>query len=267
MTFSLVAYDSATHQLGIVVQSKAFAVGSIVPWLLPGVGAVATQANANLHLGPRGLALLREGRHPSEVVEQLLESDEGRKVRQLGIVDAQGRSATYTGPNCLDWAGGLSAEGWACQGNILAGKQVVEAMAEAYATTAGPFAERLLAALAAGQEAGGDIRGMQSAALKIVGENPNHPEGVLLDVRVDDHHAPIEELIRIYHVGQKLREATTGEWSDYAGDMIYVAEQLMQRLHIPSLQGLAEHLGVPEAIHGRKISQAFRQAINAARAK
>ncbi|HYF95210.1 MAG TPA: DUF1028 domain-containing protein [Symbiobacteriaceae bacterium] len=267
MTFSIVAYDAATEQLGIAVQSKAFAVGSLVPWLLPGVGAVATQANVNIDYGPRGLALLKEGNSPADVIGLLTKDDEGRKVRQIGVVDVQGRSATYTGENCLDCAGGLRGEGWACQGNILAGPRVVEAMAEAYTNTAAPFPERLLAALSAGQEAGGDIRGMQSACLRVVGKNPNRSDGILADLRVDDHHTPIEELIRVYHVWQKIVATNTDEWIDYAGDIVLISEQLMHKLHIPGLQGLADHLGIPEAIHGRKISQKFRRAIYSERQK
>lgn len=267
MTFSIVALDSATGQLGIAVQSKAFAVGSAVPWILPSVGAVATQASVNLHYGPRGLDLLKQGYSPEEAIAELTGSDEGRKIRQLGIVDAQGRSATYTGANCLDWAGGLTGDGWACQGNILAGSQVVAAMAQAYTTSEAPFAERLLAALVAGQEAGGDIRGQQSAALMIRGNNPASPVGLICDLRVDDHHTPIEELIRIYHVAQRVKAAWTGDYTDYAGDIIYSAEQLMQKLAVPSLQGLADRLGVKDAIRGRKISHAFRQAIYAERQK
>jgi uncharacterized Ntn-hydrolase superfamily protein len=267
MTFSIVAFDAATGQLGVAVQSKAFAVGRAVPWLQAGVGAVATQANANPHYGPRGLVLLQAGYSPADALAELTQSDPGRKIRQVGIVDAQGRAATYTGENCLDHARGLAGDGWACQGNILASPDVVTAMAEAYTTTRAPFAERLLAALVAGQEAGGDVRGMQSAGLRIVGQNPNHPEGMLVDLRVDDHHSPIEELIRVYHVGQKAMEAVRGDYICYAGDIVYSAEFLMQKLHIPSLQGLADHLGIPDAIRGRKISQPFRQAIYAERQK
>ena len=267
MTFSIVAFDAATGQLGVAVQSKAFAVGRAVPWLQAGVGAVATQANANPHYGPRGLELLKAGYSPADALAELTQADPGRKIRQVGMVDAQGRAATYTGENCLDHARGLAGDGWACQGNILASADVVTAMAEAYTTTQAPFAERLLAALAAGQEAGGDVRGMQSAALRIVGPNPNRPVGMLNDLRVDDHHSPIEELIRIYHVGQKAKEAFAGEFICYAGDIVYMADQLMQKLRIPSLQGLADYLGVADAIHGRKISVQFRRAIDAEREK
>jgi len=267
MTFSLAAFDPATGQLGVAVQSKAFAVGAIVPWALPGVGAVATQANANRHYGPGALALLKEGLAPTQVIERLTAADEGRKIRQLGVVDARGRAANYTGENCLEWAGGLTGEGWTCQGNVLEGAGVVEAMAEAYLKTEGSFAERMLAALAAGQEAGGDRRGMQSASLLVVGDNPNDPAGRILDLRVDDHHTPIEELHRLYLVNQKLTEAFTGDWTDYAGNVVLITEQLMQRRSIPGLQGLAEALGVPNGIRGRKISKAFREAIERERAK
>ncbi|HLN64953.1 MAG TPA: DUF1028 domain-containing protein [Symbiobacteriaceae bacterium] len=261
MTYSMAAFDPATGQLGVVVQSKAFTVGSMVPWALPGVGAVATQANVNIHFGPRGLDLLKEGLAPDQVIERLLADDEGRKVRQIGVVDARGRSANYTGENCLRWAGALHGENWTCQGNILTGPRVVEAMAEAYTRASGSLADRLLAALSAGQEAGGDARGMQSAALLVVGENSGHPEGRLIDLRVDDHHAPIEELHRLYHIHQKLHENWSSEWCDYAGDLVLIAEQLMQMRQIASLQKLAEALHVPDAIHGRKISSAFRRAI------
>jgi uncharacterized Ntn-hydrolase superfamily protein len=265
MTYSMVAFDPATGQLGVAVQSRAFGVGAVVPWALPGVGAVATQANTNPRHGPEGLRLLREGLHPDAVIQRLVSADPGFKIRQIGVVDAQGQAAAYTGANCLEWAGSLTGEGWVCLGNILVGHRVLEAMAEAFTQCGGPLAERLLAALAAGQEAGGDSRGMQSAALLIVGEGSDHPEGRLVDLRVDDHHQPILELHRLYRVHQKAREVWTAEWSDYRGDIVLVAEQLMRKRSIPSLQQLAETLGVPDGIRGSKISLALRRAIHTAR--
>lgn len=262
MTFSMAAFDRASGQLGIAVQSKAFAVGAAVPWAAPGVGAIATQANTNIQYGPDGLALLRDGLTPAAAIQQLTAGDEGRKIRQVGIVDGQGRSANYTGENCLSWAGALSGDGWTCQGNILAGPGVVRAMAEAYTGASGPLPERLLAALAAGQEAGGDARGVQSAALLVVGPGADRPDGRLFDIRVDDHHKPIEELTRLYHVRKKLMDHYAAEWLEYEGDVVLIAEQLMQRRAIPSLHRLAEALGVPDGIRGNKISQRFRQAIN-----
>lgn len=261
MTFSVAAFDSATGQLGIAVQSKAFGVGAMVPWALPGVGAVATQANVNLHYGPGALALLKEGLSPDQVIRRLVADDPAAKTRQLGIVDARGRAANYTGENCLHYAGALQGDGWTCQGNILAGPHVVEAMAEAFATSAGALAGRLIGALEAAQEAGGDVRGMQAAALLVVGENPGHPEGRLIDLRVDDHHSPIEELKRLYHLHMRINETWGGEWCDYSGDLVLVAEHVMQHLHIPSLQHLAEYLAVPEGIKGRKISRRLRDLI------
>ncbi len=267
MTFSLAALDRETGQIGIVVQSKAFAVGLAVPWARPKVGAVCTQANTNMKYGPEGLDLLEQGLAPQEVIERLTRADEGYKIRQVGVLDASGRAANYTGPNCMEWAGGLTGDGWTAQGNILAGPQVVEAMAAAYSSAEGPLAERLLSALKAGQEAGGDTRGMQSAALLVVGEGAMHPGGKLIEIRVDDHHTPIDELIRIYQVRKRLFDSRSGEWVDYQGDVMLMTEQLMRMRKIPSLKALAEKLGIEEAIRGSKISQRFLQAIAAERMK
>jgi len=196
------------------------------------------------------------------------ESDEGRKIRQVAAVDAQGHVAHYTGANCLAWAGAVSGEHFSCQGNILAGPEVVEAMASAFTKTSGNLAERLLAALAAGQEAGGDIRGVQSAALLVVSpEATHHPGGRLVDLRVDDHHSPIEELQRIYQVRKKLWTRWQADWVEYSGDLVLVVEQIMHRRGIPSLQKLAEALGVPDGIRGSKISQKLIAAINDERRK
>jgi len=198
-TFSIVAFDPKTDSLGVAVQSKFLAVGSVVPWARAGVGAVATQAMANFNYGPRGLDLMAKGRTAEETVEALTSADEGRDHRQLGVVDARGRAATYTGSECFDWAGGVTGEHYAAQGNILVGRETVDAMARAYEGAEGDLAARLLAALDAGQEAGGDSRGRQSAALLVVREGGGYggDNDRVIDLRVDDHPDPIKELIRI----------------------------------------------------------------------
>jgi uncharacterized Ntn-hydrolase superfamily protein len=198
-TFSIAAFDPETDSLGVAVQSKFLAVGALVPWARAGVGAVATQALADVTHGPRGLELMARGRSAGEAVALLTEADERRAQRQVGIVDAMGRAAAFTGTDCHDWAGSLTGEHYAVQGNILAGRRVVEAMAGAYEAGDGDLAGRLLAALDAGQAAGGDPRGKQSAALLVVREGGGYGGGNdrLVDLRVDDHPEPIRELARI----------------------------------------------------------------------
>jgi len=199
MTFSIVAYDAATQSLGVAVASKFLAVGAVVPFAQAGVGAIATQALANLRYGPDGLGMLAAGRSAAEVVQTLTDADDGRDERQLGIVDVQGNAATYTGRKCMDWAGGMTGPGYAVQGNILAGSAVVTAMAAAYEYTSGEFATRLLAALKAGDDAGGDRRGKQAAALLIVRAGGGYGGGSdrWLDLRADDHSDPVAELSRL----------------------------------------------------------------------
>ncbi len=204
-TFSIVAFDPNTGELGIAVQSRIPAVGAIVPFAKAGVGAVATQSFANTRYGPEGLALLADGKTPEEVVQLLTAADADRAARQLGVIDAQGRVASFTGDDCLGWAGSKSGENYTVQGNILAGPAVVEEMGKAFEQTEGVLALRLLAALDAGQAAGGDRRGMQSAALLIVrdgwgyaGQNDRYR-----DLRVDDHESPIKELRRVYEAHRK----------------------------------------------------------------
>ncbi|HEY7976019.1 MAG TPA: DUF1028 domain-containing protein [Ktedonobacterales bacterium] len=198
-TFSIVGRDAQTGDLGIAVQSKFLGVGAVVPWVKAGVGAVATQAWANTSYGPRGLALLAQGRSATEALAALTGEDEQSAHRQAGIVDAQGRSATFTGASCFTWAGGIAGPDFAAQGNILVGKATVVALAETFHRTSGPLWRRLLAALAAGQEAGGDSRGMQSAALVVAREAGGYGgfNDRFIDLRVDDHTSPIEELNRL----------------------------------------------------------------------
>src|SRR5580765_6754350 len=202
-TYSIAACDLDAAQWGVATQSKFLAVGSIVPWAEPGTGAIATQAYANPRYGPDGLALLRTGASADEVVTQLTDADDGRNQRQLGVVDARGGSASYTGAACMSWAGGVTGPGFAAQGNILVGEETVAALADAFTTTAGnPLAERLLASLAAAQAAGGDRRGQQSAAILVVERNGGYAglSDILVDLRVDDHEQPISELARLHRL-------------------------------------------------------------------
>jgi uncharacterized Ntn-hydrolase superfamily protein len=198
-TFSIVACDPHTAEIGIAVESKFLAVGAIVPWVRAGVGAIATQAFANTSYGPRALELLAAGQTPEHVAHGLIAGDEGHADRQFGIVDASGRASSYTGEKCIAWAGGIAGPNFAAQGNCLASAAVVDALASTFQTSSGSLADRLVAALRAAQAAGGDKRGQQSAALIIeksgggyAGRNDRY-----VDLRVDDHTAPIEELARL----------------------------------------------------------------------
>jgi len=228
-TFSIAACDLDAGQWGVATQSKFLAVGSVVPWAAPGAGAVATQAYANPRYGPAGLALLREGATAEEVVQQLTDADADREHRQLGIVDARGGSATFTGSGCMDWAGGVTGPGFAAQGNILVGKETVAALASQFQATAGrPLAERLLECLAAAQAAGGDRRGRQSAALLVVERDGGYAglSDVLVDLRVDDHAQPIAELARL-HAMHRLLFGKTESWVDVDDEL---RNELTQRL-------------------------------------
>ena len=206
-TYSIAACDLSAGQWGVATQSKFLAVGSVVPWAKPHVGAIATQAYANPRYGPDGLALLAEGLSAAETVERLTSADDDRDHRQLGIVDAAGRGVTYTGSSCMEWAGGIAGEGFAAQGNILVSEATVAALADTFAATAGqPLAERLIACLAAAQAAGGDRRGQQSAALLVVEQGGGYAalSDEVVDLRVDDHPAPVDELGRLYSVHLRL---------------------------------------------------------------
>ncbi len=198
-TFSIVAYDPEKREWGIGVQSKFLAVGSTVPWARAGVGAVATQSWANTSYGPRGLAMMEKGMSADEVIARLTEEDEDRAVRQVGVVDSRGDAAAFTGGDCHDWAGHLVGDHYACQGNILVSEDTVKAMAKAFEDCQGALPDRLLAALLAGQKAGGDRRGQQSAALLVVREGGGLGglNDRYVDLRVDDHVAPIEELAHL----------------------------------------------------------------------
>ncbi len=203
-TFSIVAHDHASGSFGVAVQSKFLAVGAAVPFAAWDAGAIATQAWANTTYGPRGLEWLRSGMEASEVVRRLIADDPGRAHRQLGVVDLTGHASAHTGKECMDWAGHIVGDGFSCQGNILAGERVVAAMAEAFSVSTAPFAYRLVAALEAGQAAGGDRRGQESAALLVVRKDGGYSgfNDRAVDLRVDDHPSPIKELGRILDLHQ-----------------------------------------------------------------
>src|SRR5262249_22125716 len=188
-TFSIVAYDPEHKEWGVGVASKYLAVGSVVPWAKAGVGAVATQAAVNTSYGPKGLELMAEGKSAEEAIKTVTEMDKGRDVRQVAMVDAKGNAATFTGDRCNKWAGGKIGSHYACQGNILTGEEVVEAMAKAYEEAKGPLAWRIMAALEAGDKAGGDRRGKQSAAILVVRDRggADGQNDRAIDFRVDDH--------------------------------------------------------------------------------
>ena len=231
-TFSIVALDRQTGEIGIAVASKFLAVGAVVPWAQAGVGGIATQAWANLSYGPEGLRLLSGGTPADEVVRRLVEPDEHRQQRQMGVVDAQGRSAAWTGQECFNWAGHRSGDGFTCQGNILAGPQVVEAMAETFQRTAGPLPERLVAVLEAGQGQGGDSRGQQSAALYVVKEKGSYG-GYLdryIDLRVDDHPTSIAELRKLLDLHRLYFATTDRALTRLAGNVVRELQEILTRV-------------------------------------
>ena len=229
-TYSIAACDPEAKQWGVATQSKFLGVGSVVPWAQPDVGAIATQAYANPRYGPDGLALLREGVSAEEVVERLTAADKGRDHRQLGIVDREGQAATFTGTECMEWAGGRTGKCYAVQGNILVSEATVDAMAQSFESTSGPLAERLLDCLDAAQAAGGDRRGQQSAALLIVERNGGYAglSDEVVDLRVDEHPRPLDELRRIYGMHQAIFGKTPqDQWLDVDADL---GAELSERL-------------------------------------
>jgi uncharacterized Ntn-hydrolase superfamily protein len=229
-TYSIAACDLEAGQWGVATQSKFLGVGSVVPWAEPGIGAIATQAYANPRYGPDGLALLREGLSAQEVVERLTAADEGRDHRQLGVVDGKGRGASFTGDDCMDWAGGRTSDCYAAQGNILVSAETVDAIAETFERAQGTLAERLLDCLDAAQAAGGDRRGQQSAALLVVERDGGYARlsHEVVDLRVDEHERPLEELRRIYVMHQAIFGKTPAdEWLDVDEEL---AAELRERL-------------------------------------
>ena len=234
------------------MQSKFLAVGSVVPWAEPQVGAVATQSYANPRYGPDGLALLRQGLAADEVVRRLTEADDERESRQLGIVDAAGRGASFTGSGCHDWAGGRTGPGYAAQGNILVSTETVDALAETFESSSGPLAERLLECLAAAQAAGGDRRGQQSASLLVVERGGGYfNSDTLVDLRVDDHERPIDELRRIYDIHQLLFGTTPRErWLSIEGDLREEVDSLLSRAGYERLEDWAGVENLEERVDG-----------------
>jgi uncharacterized Ntn-hydrolase superfamily protein len=229
----------------VAVQSKFLAVGSVVSWAEPLVGAIATQAWANPRYGPNGLSLLREGLAAEEVVSRLTDADHDRAQRQLGVVDGRGRSASYTGAECNDWAGHRTGAGYAAQGNILVSGETVDALAETFeATAAKPFVERLLDALDAAQAAGGDSRGQQSAAVLVVGPDQGYAglSDVYVDLRVDDHPQPLEELRRLFGIHQELYGRTPRtEWLEVDDGL---RKEIADRLAVLGYERLEDWAGV-----------------------
>ena len=209
-TYSIAAYDPATGDLGVAVQSKFFSVGTVVPWAKAGVGAIATQASANINYGPESLLLLEAGKTPEEAIALLTEADAGRDSRQCGIVDAKGRAASHTGKECNAYAGHRTGEHYAVQGNILAGEKVIADMAAAYEAAqksgGGELADWLVAALQAGEDAGGDSRGRQSAALLVVRDKAGYSGASdrYIDLRVEDHADPTHELARLLEIHKQF---------------------------------------------------------------
>jgi uncharacterized Ntn-hydrolase superfamily protein len=230
-TYSIAACDLDASQWGVAVESKFLAVGALCPFAEPLVGAIATQSYVNPRYGPDGLALLRQGLSAEEVVQRLTDADDGRAQRQLGVVDAQGRAATYTGEECHDWAGGLTGECYAAQGNILVSGATVDALAETFEHTAGkPLVVRLLDCLDAAQAAGGDRRGQQSASVIVVEKDAGYARqwDTLVDLRVDDHERPLEELRRLHNLHNELFGTTpAAEWVEVTPAL---AAELSERL-------------------------------------
>jgi uncharacterized Ntn-hydrolase superfamily protein len=222
-TYSIVARDPATGQMGVAVQSHWFSVGSLVSWAEAGVGAIATQSFINTSFGPRGLELLKSGQSAGQVVEQLIASDEGRELRQLAVLDAQGGVTTYTGQRCVPEAGHYTGDTFSVQANLMLNNRVWPAMAQAFENSRGPLAERMVTALTAGQAQGGDIRGQQSAALLVVrGQSTGQVwEDRLIDLRVEDHLEPVTELERLLRVFRAYEQMNKGdvclEKNDVAG--------------------------------------------------
>jgi uncharacterized Ntn-hydrolase superfamily protein len=256
VTYSIAAFDAEAAQWGVAVQSKFLAVGAVVPWAEPEVGAIATQAYANPRYGPDGLALLRDGVGADEVVARLTAADDGRAERQVGVVDAVGRGASYTGDECMDWAGGRTGPRYAAQGNILVSAETVDGLADTFERTAGTgasLAERLLDCLDAAQAAGGDSRGQQSAALLIVQRDGGYAglSDVVMDLRVDDHERPLEELRRLHGLHRELFGKTPRHrWLTVHAELRRELDERLGRLGYDSLEAWAGVENLEERVDG-----------------
>ena len=252
-TFSIVAFDPETEELGVGVQSKFLAAGAVVPWARAGVGAVATQSAANTTYGPEGLELLRRGKDPESVVKQLTEADEEKKIRQVGIVNAKGETAAFTGSDCIDYAGHQSGEYFTCQGNILVSEETITSMAQRFRETeTKPLSERLVAALKAADEAGGDKRGKQSAALLVVEEEGGYGgfNDRKIDLRVDDHDRPIEKLGDLLSLHQLYFSQPS------KNDLVELDQDLVRRIQ-RLLTELGYYDGSVNGNYGTDTSEAF----------
>lgn len=238
-TFSIVAADPETGEVGVAVQSKFLAVGSVVPWAKANVGAVATQSWANTAYGPEGLAFLEKGLSPEEVIDKLVAGDPGRNLRQVAVINLEGEASAFTGHECYDWAGHKIGKHHSCQGNILVSEKTVSEMSKVFEESEGPLAERMLKAISAAQHAGGDSRGKQSAAIYVLQEGAGYGgyNDVKVDLRVDDHPEPIEELQRLYEL-HKMYTAPSEEKLAIEGDVL---ETVVERLVNTDLLASVDH--------------------------
>lgn len=245
-TFSIVGADPKTGEVGVAVQSKFLAVGAVVPWAKANVGAVATQSWANTKYGPEGLELLEKGLSPDEVIEKLVVDDPGRNLRQVAVINAQGEASAFTGEECFDWAGHKIGKNHSAQGNILVSEETVTAMSNSFDQSTDPLAERLIKALAAAQHAGGDSRGKQSAAVYVLQEGAGYGgyNDVKVDLRVDDHPEPIEELLRLYELHKVFGESTD-EQHEIEGELF---EEIKSHLVRHELLDSTDHDGYNEIV-------------------
>jgi uncharacterized Ntn-hydrolase superfamily protein len=251
-TYSIVARDPATGQLGVAVQSHWFAVGSLVPWAQPGVGAVATQSFVDVRYGVEGLQLMAQGKPAGQALRRLLATDPNPAVRQVGMIDADGRTAQHTGDRCIQYAGHLAGDNFAVQANLMAVEGVPEAMAKAYENARGPLAQRLLTALEAAEAVGGDLRGKQSAAVLVVRARPGvHPwEDRLVDLHVEDHPTPLLELRRLLRLHTAYRLMNLGDHALEAND----------------IEGALAHYGQAEILAPDNLEMKFWHAVSLANA-
>ncbi|RAZ79584.1 DUF1028 domain-containing protein [Planococcus halotolerans] len=245
-TFSIIGADPKTGEVGVAVQSKFLAVGAVVPWAKANVGAVATQSWANMKFGPEGLELLEKGLSPDEVIEKLVADDPGRNLRQVAVINAQGEASAFTGEECFDWAGHKVGKNHSAQGNILVSEETVAAMSRSFEQSTDPLAERLIKALAAAQHAGGDSRGKQSAAVYVLQEGAGYGgyNDVKVDLRVDDHPEPIEELLRLYELHKVFGESSDEQLA-IEGELF---EEIKGHLVRRGLLDSTDHAGYNETV-------------------
>ncbi len=260
-TFSIVAFDPSTKDLGVAVQSHYFSVGTVVPWAEAEAGAVATQSFVNVSYGPRGLQLLKEGLPVAEVINRLTKDDKEKEYRQLGIIDSKGNADAFTGKKCLEWAGCKVGENYSVQGNILVGKRVVQNMSRKFESTGGDLAEKLVTALEGGENAGGDARGRQSAALLVVRRNLGRAGygDKYIDLRVEDHPDPIAELKRLLNLHRVYSLIDDGEDKLTKGDLKTALAILRKAISLnPNIEDAQVDLGIVNLKLGKK-----KEAINA----